>query len=197
MAMPALRSRRWTPEEVDRLIDEREARGEHSPRYELVNGELLVTPGPNGGHQRIIGELFVLLHPYLAKHHLGELGFGPGEVHLTPDSRFAPDLYVIPAINGRRAPVAPFVTRMLLAVEVLSPSSKRYDRITKRRFFQQHELSEYWIVDGKNEAFEIWHPGDEHAAIVRDRFAWQPAGAAEPFVLDVERFFAGVRDEPV
>jgi Uma2 family endonuclease len=53
MSMPAqpLRPHRWTIDEVDRLAEERP---ESSPRYELVDGELLVTPAPGGRHQRII-----------------------------------------------------------------------------------------------------------------------------------------------
>jgi Uma2 family endonuclease len=49
--MPALRQRRWTIEEFDQLVDER---AELGPRYELVEGELLVTPAPTGRHQRIV-----------------------------------------------------------------------------------------------------------------------------------------------
>jgi Uma2 family endonuclease len=83
---------------------------------------------------------------------------------------------------------------MLLAVEVLSPSSSRHDRITKRRFFQRHGVPEYWVVDGEAEAFEIWHPDDERAALVDDRFSWLPEGLVEPFIVDVIQFFDDVRD---
>jgi Uma2 family endonuclease len=57
MSMPAARKHRWTVEEVERLIDDREG---YTPRYELVDGELLVTPSPSGRHQRIILRLVVL-----------------------------------------------------------------------------------------------------------------------------------------
>jgi Uma2 family endonuclease len=84
----------------------------------------------------------------------------------------------------------------LLAIEVLSPGSRRHDRITKRRFFQRNGVPEYWIVDGDTEAFEIWHPADDRAVLVDDELIWLPEGAGEPFVLDVKRFFADVADEP-
>lgn len=61
MAMPAV-DRRWTAREVRALIDENPLA---TPRYELVDGELLVTPSPHPWHQRIVTELLVSLHRYL------------------------------------------------------------------------------------------------------------------------------------
>ena len=192
MSMSAVHSRRWTIEEVDRLADERP---ESSPRYELVDGELLVTPAPSGRHQRIILNLAVLLKTYVDTNRLGELRLGPGEARLTPDSRFEPDIFVVPAIDGRMPRAADPVTRLLLAVEVLSPSSSRHDRITKRRFFQAHGVPDYWVVDGEAQAFEVWHPGDERAALLDDRLIWQPTLSTPPLDLDLAKFFASVADE--
>jgi Uma2 family endonuclease len=193
MSMPVIEKHRWTIDEVERLIDAREGL---TPRYELVDGELLVTPGPSGRHQRIVGELHVLLHEYVQRHKLGEVRLGPGEVRLVPQNYFEPDLFVIPAVNGKRPRSDDPVTRLLLAVEVLSTGSIRHDRITKRRFFQKHGVPEYWVVDGAAEAFELWRPGDERAALLDERLVWQPEMATEPFVLDVKRFFADVADDP-
>lgn len=165
-----------------------------TPRYELVDGELLVTPAPSGRHQRIVGRLHLLIHPYVVRNSLGEVRMGPGEVKLAPETRFEPDLFVIPAVGGRRPRANDPVTRMLLAVEVLSPSSSRHDRLTKRRFFQRHGVPEYWVVDGEAEAFEIWHPDDERAALVDNQFSWLPEGAVEPLIVHVRQFFDDVRD---
>lgn len=192
MGMSATQNRRWTLEEVERLMDSRPG---VAPRYELVDGALLVTPAPSGRHQRIVAHLFMLLQPYVERHRLGEVRFGPSEVKLADDGRFEPDLFVVPAVNGRRPRANAPVTRLLLAVEVLSSASARHDRITKRRFFQRHGVPDYWVVDGEAEAFEIWHPSDERAALVDEAVSWQPAGAAASFELDVRGFFAGVADE--
>ena len=192
MSMPALEKRRWTIAEVERLIDERTG---YTPRYELVDGELLVTPAPNGRHQRILAHLYMLFHSYVSQHRLGEARFSPADVRLTSATRFEPDLFVIPAVDGRMPRALDPVTNLLFAAEVLSPSSARHDRITKRRFFQEHGIADYWVVDGEAETFEIWHPADDRAELADARAVWHPIGATEPLVVDIRRFFADVADE--
>jgi Uma2 family endonuclease len=192
MAMAVLRPRRWTAAEVERLVEEREGQ---SPRYELVDGELLVTPAPSGRHQRIIFRLAVLLHEYVTRERLGEVRLGPGKLDLVTGERYEPDLFVLPAIDGRSPPAADASIRPLLVVETLSPGSSRHDRITKRRSFQRNAVPEYWVVDGDAEALEIWHPGDERAMLADDRIVWLAAGATNAFELDVRAFFASVADD--
>lgn len=192
MVMPAARPHRWTREEVALLVEQRDG---YSPRYELVDGELLVTPGPGGRHQRITFRLAVLLDEYVRRERLGEVRLGPGEVALERENRFEPDIFVAPAHNGRRAPANDPVTQPILVCEVLSRGSARHDRITKRRVFQRRDVPEYWVVDGSAEAIEIWHPGDERAMLVDDVLTWQPAGSSEAFRLDLRAFFADQSDD--
>ena len=192
MSMPALRNRPWTVEQLDELIAQRDG---YTPRYELADGELLVTPSPSNRHQRIAFELAVLMREYVIKYHLGEVRLGPGAVRLDSVSYFEPDVYVVPAVNGRRQTSRLPVTRLLLAIEVLSPSSARHDRITKRRSFQRHVVPDYWVVDGEARAFECWRPGDERAMLVDDTLTWHPHDAAAPLQLDVATFFDAVADE--
>jgi Uma2 family endonuclease len=192
VAMPAVAKHVWTIGEVEQLIDERPG---YTPRYELVDGELLVTPAPTFRHQRILAELFVLVREYVKRHRLGEAVFSPSTVTLTSSTRFEPDLYVVPANSGRMPQSSAPVTRLMLAAEVLSPSSARHDRFTKRRFFQAHGVPEYWVVDGEACAFEVWRPGDDRAALIDDRLLWHPPEAPEAFELDVRAFFTAVTDE--
>jgi Uma2 family endonuclease len=191
VSMPALRQRRWTYEEVDHLIAQREGM---SPRYELVDGELLVTPAPTLRHQRIILRLEQLLQPYLSRERLGEVVLGPCELKLASGERYEPDLFVLPAVDGRRPNSDDPIDRTLLICETVSPGSSRHDRITKRHAFQRNDVPEYWIIDGDAEAFEIWHPGDERALLVDKHVTWRPVGAIAPFELDVRGFFASVAD---
>src|SRR5262249_32802599 len=84
MSMPAAHRRMWSIEEVERLVDERPGL---TPRYELVDGELLVTPAPSDRHQRIVAELFLRVHDYVKRFGLGEARLGPGLARIDPRSR--------------------------------------------------------------------------------------------------------------
>jgi Uma2 family endonuclease len=191
MHMSAVRSHAWTIAEVEQLIEERNGM---VPRYELVRGELLVTPAPSHRHQRIILHLALALHAYLLRERIAEIRLGPGELRLSPNERFEPDLFVLAAPDGRLPGAHGDGSHPLLVCEVLSPGSSRHDRVTKRRAFQQNGVAEYWVIDGDAEVFEIWHAGDERPAVADERVVWRPNGAATDFELDVRRFFAQIAD---
>src|SRR5215831_12021119 len=123
MAMPAhAPHRRWTEEEFYAARDA----APPGERWELVDGEVLVTPSPHWVHQRIIGRLFVLLTSYVQLHALGEPFLSPLDVKLEPGLVLQPDLLVVPA--GELKVRSDVVRRLLLAVEIVSPSSARHDR---------------------------------------------------------------------
>lgn len=190
MVMPSTQPRRWTVREVSHLI---EARPAYTPRYELVDGELLVTPAPTRRHQRVIVQLAFRLEPYLAAQRVGELLLGP-DVRLREGTLFEPDLCVVPAPGGRLDKTSNPISHPLLICEALSPSSVRHDRFTKRRAFQRDGVPDYWVVDGAAGTFEVWHPCDEQPALIDDRLTWRPAGCVIPFELNVKAFFASIAD---
>ena len=189
MGMPAERTRRWTAGEVRSLID---AAPLAAPRYELVDGELLVTRSPSFAHQAAVRELVLVLHEYLARERVGQVLCSPSDVELEPDDVRQPDVFVVPLREERRALTEGNpVQELVLAVEVLSPSSGRHDRVKKRPGYQRH-VSDYWIVDVDSRVVERWQPGDERPAIVSDTLTWLPAGASAPFELPLGSFFARV-----
>jgi Uma2 family endonuclease len=191
MAMPAETGRRWTPREVRELI---EAAPLATPRYELVDGELLVTPGPHPMHQRAVGELIVALSAYLQLERVGHVIPSPSDVELEPEFITQPDLFVVPMAEWRRvAKDEPPIRQLLLAVEVLSPSSSRYDRVRKRPLYQRN-VPDYWIIDLDARLFEHWTPGDDRPALVTETLVWQPDDAATPLALDIRAYFASVLD---
>ena len=192
MGMPAV-ERRWTAREVRALIAGNPLL---TPRYELVDGELLVTPSPGFPHQRAVTRLLFALVSYLQREPVAEALTSPFDVELEPESITQPDIFVLAPGEARRlqAEGLPALS-LLLTVEVLSPSSSRHDRVRKRPLYQRN-VPEYWIIDLDARLIERWRTGEDRPEIIDSSLAWRPEGATEPFVLDVERFFGEVtRDQ--
>lgn len=190
MSMPAP-TQRWTAEQVRALQDEER----HGPRDELIDGELPVTPAPQVDHQRAVRELLLIRAGYVHPRRLGEVLTSPADIELEPDTVVQPDVVVVPA--GAEPPRSwKDIRGLLLAVEVVSPSSARSDRVTKRRFFQRNRVPEYWVVNLDARTIERWRRDDERAELLDERLEWRSAGAAEPFALDLTPFFARVHADP-
>ena len=127
MSMP-VPQRRWTADEVRALMDE----SRPAPRYELIDGELLVTPAPGPKHQMAAVLLWQKLQQYVQPRGLGTAYVSPADIELAPGSIVQPDVFVVPPSE---APLQRWseVRRLLLAAEVLSPGSARHDRVRKPR----------------------------------------------------------------
>jgi Uma2 family endonuclease len=191
MGMPAESTRRWTALEVRKLIADAPL---FTPRYELVDGELLVTPSPGPFHQEAVALLLALLRSYLEREPVGHALHSPSDIELEPEDVRQPDVYVMPIGEWKRIRRDGFpARRLMLVVEVLSPSSGRHDRVKKRPVYQRH-VPEYWIVDPDARLFERWRPGDERPEIVTEGLSWTPESATTPFSVDVSAFFARVLD---
>jgi Uma2 family endonuclease len=189
MAMPAVQSRRWTAAEVRALPDE------PGTRFECVDGELIVSPGPKYPHQRATRALLRVLDAYVSSTRIGDVLFGPGEVELDPYTLVQPDLFVLPLVGGRLPAGPEESAEPLLVVEVLSPSTARYDRGVKRDRYQRAR-SEYWIVDVDARLVERWLPDAARPEVLRDELHWQPAGARDPLVVPLAPLFAEAHGEP-
>jgi Uma2 family endonuclease len=136
MAMPAETTRRWTAREVRDLIAGQPL---YTPRYELVDGELLVTPSPAPPHQIVVRELIMALGDYLRREPVAEVLHSPSDVELEPEDVRQPDVFVVSRAELKRVVrEGNPVRELLLAIEVLSPSSGRHDRVTKRPGYQRH-----------------------------------------------------------
>ena len=191
MAMPAQSAKRWTADEARRL---NEANALPWPRYEVIDGELLVRPAPRFLHQRAVKELLFVLERQLIGHPDIEVLPGPADIELEPDSTLSPDVFVVPQIEGRRVRHWTDVTSLVLVVEVLSPSTARTDRVTKRDYFLRNDVGEYWIVDLDARVVERWKHGDTRPDIVSDELRARIREDTQ-IVIDIEGFFARVCDE--
>jgi Uma2 family endonuclease len=191
MGMPAIR-RHWTTADVRALMDESRA----WPRYELIGGELIVTPAPDGLHQFAVLEFAVLLTAYLRDEPIGVACTSPADLELEPGTITQPDVFVIPA-GGAPSDEDIFrwsdVTSLLVAVEVISPGSIRTDRVTKREYYMDVGVPDYLIVDVDARMVERWTQGRDTPYVLRDRLVWHPGGASTPLIIALPEYFDRIR----
>lgn len=167
---------------------------EHFPddgnRYELLDGVLLVTPQAGAPHQLIASRLVVILGSAL--HLTGHANvFAPGVIVFPPGTQLEPDVLVVPSTFPPATPW-PKITEHWLAVEVLSRSSRFYDREFKRKAYLDLGVHEVWLVDQRAGVIETSRSSDE-VTVVHDKIVWRiPTGAVEVMV-DLDVVFAGLR----
>ena len=180
MVMPQPES--WTREEVLALPDD-------GNRYELFGGELLVTPSPAPRHQMVVALLSAEISRYLSEQRLGFVYTSPADLSLDGGQLAQPDLFVIlgPGIGSLEWEQVPTPA---LVIEVLSPSTARFDRQVKRRWYQRTGVPEYWIVDPDARLVERWKPEDTRPEVLDHSLPWQPRSDVTPLTLDLPAIFA-------
>ncbi|MBM4185711.1 MAG: Uma2 family endonuclease [Gemmatimonadetes bacterium] len=184
MGMPNV-AHRWTREEVLALPDD-------GNRYELVDGELLVSPAPRPVHQFAVLRLYDRIMPYVARSGLGEVLLSPADLDFGRRYLVQPDLFVVAGLGRHQLMEWRHYGVPAFVAEVLSPSTSRGDRTVKRPAFQRTGVAEYWIIDPMARLVERWQPADVRPEICLERAVWRPNGAVEPFVLDVAEYFRAV-----
>lgn len=122
---------------------------------QLIDGEVLIGMPPIPQHQRVVREILYLLMT-IARKTGGEAFDSPIEVYLDDHNVFAPDvLYLLPqsacVVEEKRLVGPPE-----LVVEVLSPSTAKYDPGHKYDAYEQHGVKEYWIVDPLHAYLEVF-----------------------------------------
>ena len=186
MGMPAHQTE-WTAEMVKALPDD-------GKRYEVLDGELFVSPAPSMNHQRVLFLLARILDDYVRKHRLGEVFIAPTDVEFSPKRLLQPDVFVIPPTPGRRPQKFAEVGRLLLAAEGLSPATARAVRTKKRDILRDERVPEYWIVDADGRVFERWTPDNSRPEVLSTTITWQPDRHVPPLVIDLPRFFSDALD---
>ncbi len=178
--------RTYTTDDLDGFPDD-------GNRYEIIDGELFVTPSPRLWHQAAVLELVERIRPYAKA--LGLRTFAaPTDVRVSQFTQVEPDLFVYPRVDDVDATTR-WVTmnRLLLAVEVLSRSTARVDRGRKRELYLEQGVEEYWIVDVDSGTVEVWSRHNAEARIESERLHWQPIPERDALVLDLIEYFRDVR----
>jgi Uma2 family endonuclease len=184
MGMPAQQTE-WTAEMARALPND-------GKRYEVLDGVLFVTPAPSRHHQKAVMALLRRLDPYVRANGLGETLPSPADIEFSSRRLVQPDVFVVPASAKRHD--WRDVTSLLVAAEVLSPSTARADRLSKRVIYQSQQVPEYWIVDVDARVIERWRPEDERPEILTKTLTWQPRSELSPLMIELESFFAEILD---
>lgn len=139
---PILRSdrERWT-------YDDLRAMPETHDRYEIIDGVLYTSPsGHVMRHQGAVGNLYLMLANWVQEHDLGRVFVSPADVVASPERVVQPDVFFVAkerlGIVGAYVEGAPD-----FAVEVISPSSEKYDRVHKFDLYERIGVKEYWTAD--------------------------------------------------
>lgn len=147
-------------------------------RYELIDGVLIVSPAPRLVHQRVVAGMYRALHaacpPGL------EVLFAPLDVVLAEDTKLQPDLLVAPptSFTDTNLPGAP-----VLAVEVVSKSTRGVDLLLKKDRLQRAGCAYYWVIDPDEPSILAWALVDGMYREVARATAEQTFGVTEPFAV--------------
>lgn len=186
MGMPATAP--WTVEMVRELPDD-------GKRYEVIDGELFVTPAPSRSHQRAVRELMLRLADHLRTNANFEVLASPADISAGERALVQPDVFVVPRRDGPMPRGWEEVGSLLLAIEILSPTTARADRRAKRQLYQRERVPEYWIVDIDARLIERWRSKDERPEILTERIDWSAGAAHPPLVIELGLYFRDVLGE--
>jgi Uma2 family endonuclease len=189
MAIPILSHDDWTVAQLHALPDD-------GNRYEIIDGVLYVTPSPAAPHQWVLMHLFNEIAPYARAIGVTVL-WSPADIQYSERTVVQPDLFAFRNPTHTAPRTWADVQPLLLAVEAISPSSRRRDRGVKRRLFQAQRVPEYWVLDASRRTIERWRPDATAAEVLTTGLSWQPLPTHEPVLLDLVAFFTRVSADGV
>ena len=149
MATIVVEKKKYTYEDYLKIPDDK-------GRYELVNGELLMTPSPIPNHQRISGKLEFVVRKFVTENNLGEVFYAPCDVYLDDENVVQPDILFISKdrlniIGDKNIQSAPN-----LVIEIISENSVYRDMVQKKRLYARFGVKEYWIVIPEEKEVEVY-----------------------------------------
>ena len=180
------------PQQGSWTYDDYTALPEDENRYEIVNGVLIMAPTPTPEHQDIVGEFFSALRTHIKLAGLGRVFMAPIDVDLGPKNVYQPDLVVILNAHLERVTEKKIIGAPDLVVEVASPSTAAYDRLTKYEKYAQAGITEYWIVKPKPRTIEVLvlELGEYRSLGIFRGEQTVPSRIVPDLPVGVERFFA-------
>ena len=130
---------------------------EGGPQYQLIEGDLYMSPSPNRFHQDISRNIELIIANYLANHPIGIVYDAPLDVYLNDDNVFQPDLVFVARENYQVLTDAGIEGVPDLAIEILSPSTAKLDQNAKLRVYAQSGVKEFWVVDPETTTVAVYY----------------------------------------
>lgn len=157
-------------------------------RYEIIAGEVHVSPSPHPKHQRALMRLMAALEQFTQEHGMGEIYPGPTDVLLAKTDYLIPDFSFVRAgrldiVSARGIESAPD-----LVAEAISPSTAIHDRGVKRERYAHFGVPLYWVVDVDLQRIEVYRLAeDPHGKpeIVTGDLLWEPIPGGPSLTLSV------------
>jgi len=128
------------------------------PRYQLIEGELYLSPSPNRYHQIVSRNIEFLLLKYLEEHPVGELYHAPFDVYLSEHDVYQPDIVFVKKEHFEVLTDAGIEGTPDLVVEILSPSNAYLDKKAKLHSYARTGVNELWLVDPDTRLVQVYFP---------------------------------------
>jgi Uma2 family endonuclease len=179
--------RGWSYAEFARLPDD-------GNRYEVIDGELFVTPAPQPLHTLVGFKLATVLDAFVVRHGLGWVMPAPVDVLFGDGDYVQPDVVFVRRENGESITDRGIEVPPDLVVEVLSPSTALRDRGLKRERYAYFGVPQYWIVDPVRQQVEIYRldeDPDRPVVVAHESFEWQPVPGAPTLLINISDFMRG------
>lgn len=131
---------------------------EESAPFQLINGDLVMSPSPTSYHQILSARLFRVIDAYLEKNNFGGIClYSPIDVVLDDENIFQPDIIYISAERKKELLQDRIMGAPDLIIEILSPSTAYYDLKQKKDFYERFGVKEYLIVDPLRHDAEVYN----------------------------------------
>lgn len=124
-------------------------------RYELIEGDLFMTPSPTWNHQTISTNLYEKLNDFVKKNKLGFVRFAPIDVVLSDEDVIQPDILFISHERKNRITKENVRGAPDLVVEIISPGTENRDKVIKKKLYGRYGAIEMWIVDSNVKTIEL------------------------------------------
>ena len=125
-------------------------------RYELIHGEIVLSPSPTAKHQRVLGRLFNRMSALVDANAQGEAFVAPFDVKFSPYNVVQPDILFISKGSRNALAENSLNGSPPLVVEILSPSNRMQDLVQKAAIYAPNEVLEYWVADPETETIMVY-----------------------------------------